>query len=194
MQPIVYRRRRNAMSRSEREWRVEDDALVTRGNSIRERRYLWKDMASIRLCAEPARDRPWRYVFELQPKHKRKILIDNAHYISAGSYQDRSATYTPFVRAAAERFATAKPGAQALIGETPKRYFFLLLLALVALGGLAFVLATVRTPLDQYGFAPLLKVAVILAMLPVFWRWVIKSMPRGVPIDAIPDRALPPTG
>jgi hypothetical protein len=29
-------------------------------------------------------------------------------------------------------------------------------------------------------------------MLPVFWRWVIKGMPRGVPIDAIPERALPP--
>ena len=98
------------MSRSEREWRVEDDALVTRGNSIRERRYLWKDMASVRLCAEPARDRPWRYVFEMQPKHKRKIVIDNAHFISTGSYQDRSLSYTPFVRACIAQFAEANPG------------------------------------------------------------------------------------
>ena len=181
------------MSRSEREWRVENDALVTRGYSTRERRYLWKDMASLRLCAEPARDRPWRYVLELQPRHKRKIVIDNAHYISSGFYQDRSATYTPFVRAVAEHFGDAMPGAQVLIGETPKRYFFLLLLALIVLGGLAFTLATVHTPLDQLSFAPLLKVAIILAMLPLFWVWVIKRMPRGVPIDAIPDRALPPS-
>lgn len=180
------------MSRSEREWRVENDALVTRGNSIRERRYLWKDMASVRLCAEPARDRPWRYVFEMQPKHKRKIVIDNAHFISAGSYQDRSSTYTPFVRASIEKFAESNPQAQALIGETPKRYFFLLLLALIAFGGLAFVMATARTPLDQFAWAPLVKFAVVLAILPVFWRWVIKAMPRGVPIDDIPERALPP--
>jgi hypothetical protein len=29
-------------------------------------------------------------------------------------------------------------------------------------------------------------------MLPIFWRWVLKSMPRGVAPDQIPDRAFPP--
>ena len=35
--------------------------------------------------------------------------------------------------------------------------------------------------------------AYLLLMLPVFWRWVIGAMPRGVALDAIPDSALPPS-
>jgi hypothetical protein len=31
-------------------------------------------------------------------------------------------------------------------------------------------------------------------MLPVFWRWVLKAMPRGVAPDEIPERALPGEG
>lgn len=190
MEPI-YRRRRGALSRSEREWRVEDGALVTRGSGG-ERRYPWKDFVSVRLFHEPAPHRPWRYVFELQPRHQRKIVIDNAHFIGRGQYEERSADYAHFVRAATHQLALKNPRARALMGETPKRYFFLLLTALIALGALAMVLATVRTPFDALPYANLVKFAIIALMLPVFWGWVIKAMPRGVPLDAIPERALPP--
>jgi hypothetical protein len=192
MQPVIYRRRRNAMSRGEREWRVEEDALVTRGSSGVERRYLWKEMVSVRLFHDPAPHRPWRYVFELQPRHKRKIVIDNAHYVEPRSFKDRSDSYTPFVRAAAMQLALVNPKARALMGETPKRYFSLLLAALIGLGALAFALVAVRTPLDALPYANLIKFAIIVLMLPMFWGWIIRAMPRGVPLDAIPERALPP--
>ena len=195
MQPVIYRRRRNAISRGEREWRVEDDALVTVSASGRERRYPWVDIVAVRLCQEPMRGRPFRYVFELQPKHSRKIEIDNAHCVGRGQFEERSDSYTPFVRAALARVAAANPKARALIGETPKRYFFLLLGALLGLGALAFMLAAVQTPIDALPspYDALVKLAIILLMLPIFWRWVLGAMPRGVPIDAIPPRALPPT-
>lgn len=189
---VTYRRRRGPMSRSEREWRVEDDALVTRGIAGREKRYRWRDFAGIRVFAHPAPGRPWRYVFELQPKHARKIVIDNAHFLGPNDYENRSAQYTPFVRAASARLAAENPRLRVLVGETGKRYFFLLIGALIALGALAFVLVAVRTPLDALPFSGLIKFGLILAMLPVFWRWVIGAIPKGVPPDAIPDRALPP--
>jgi hypothetical protein len=192
MEPVTYRRRRSAISRGEREWRVEPEALVTRGASGAERRYPWKEMVSVRLFHEPAGHRPWRYVFELQPKHRRKIVIDNAHYVERRAYKDRSDSYTPFVRAALAQLATENPKARALIGETPKRYFFLLVTALIVLGVLAFVLATVSTPIDHLAYAGLLKFGVIALMLPVFWGWVIRAMPRGVALDDVPERALPP--
>jgi hypothetical protein len=53
-------------------------------------------------------------------------------------------------------------------------------------------LVAVRTPLDALPNTSLIKFAIILLMLPVFWRWVIGAMPRGVSPDAIPERALPP--
>jgi hypothetical protein len=192
MQPVVYRSRRSAVSRSERAWRVDEDALVVCAASGRERRVVWADVVSVRLCREPARGRPWRHVFELQPRHGRKIELDNAHYAGAAGFEDRSATYAPFVRAALARVAAESPKARALIGETPTRYFLLLIGALVVLGGLAFALVAVPTPLDSLPFAALVKLGLILLMVPIFGRWVLGAMPRGVPLDAIPERALPP--
>lgn len=191
-QTAIYRRRAGRLSRGEREWRVEPDALVSRGASGRERRIPWADVVSVRVGFNAARGRPWRHLTELQPRHGAKIELDNAHFLAPGAYEDRSASYGPFVRAALARIGAANPNARALMGETPKRYFLLLLAALLGLGGLALALALAPTPLDRYAFAPLVKFALILLMLPVFWRWVLGAMPRGVRLDAIPERALPP--
>jgi hypothetical protein len=193
MQQVIYRRRRGAISRGEREWRVEEDALVSRGGSGRERRYPWKDMVGVRLCHEPARFRPWRYVVELQRRQGRKIEIDNAHYAGGATFEDRSESFRLFALAAIGHVAVANPKARALMGETPRRYFFFLLLALLGLGTFAFLLIALRTPLDDLPYAPLIKLGLVLAMLPIFWGWVIRAMPRGVPLDAIPARALPPS-
>ena len=192
MQAVVYRKRRNRVSRGEREWRIETDALVSQSAMGAVTRYRWKDIVSVRLCAKPARGKPWRYVFELQPRHQRRIVIDNAHYAGEGAFEDRSATYTPFVRAALTALAEANPKARALMGETPKRYFFLLITALLGLGALAFGLVAMRTPLDALPYASAVKLGIILLMLPLFWVIVVRAVPRGVALDAIPERALPP--
>jgi hypothetical protein len=188
----TYRRRSGVVARGEREWRVEADALVSRAASGREQRVPWREVIAVRLCSEPHRNKPWRYVFELQQRNGRKIEIDNAHFVSFGSFEERSGEYRSFVRAALARVATENPKAKALLGETPKRYFFLVLSGLVAIIAVAYLLIAVRTPLDNYGFAPLVKFALIVLMLPIFWRWIFGAMPRGVALDAIPDRALPP--
>ena len=192
MQPVVYRRRRNALSRGEREWRVEEDALVSVGVSGAEKRYPWAEIRNVRLCAAPGRFRRWRYVFELQSRRGGKLVIDNASYVGPGRYEDRSETYGAFVRASLERLRAAKPEMRALIGETPRRYFFLLLAALVVLCAVAYVLIAVPTPIDDLPYAMLIKLALVLLMLPAFWRWVLGAMPRGVALTEIPERALPP--
>ncbi len=192
MEPVVYRKRQSAISRGEGEWRVEDDALVRVGANGQERRYKWRQIVGVRLCHEPSRSKPFRYVFELQPKHERKIEIDNAHYLSPGNFEDASAEYTPFVRAAVAKLAQVNPRARALIGETPKRYFFLLIGALLGLSLLAFGLIAFPTPLDGLPYASLIKFGIIMLMLPIFWLWVIRAVPKGVALDSIPPRALPP--
>jgi len=192
MAPVTYLRRRAAISRGEREWRIEADALVTRGAAGGERRYPWRDIVNVRLYFEPARARPWRHVFELRPRNGRMIRIDNASFVRAGLFEDRSAAYTPFVRAALVRVAAENPKARALIGETQRRYFFFLLAALLGLGAVAFALIAAPTPLDALPYAALVKFGLILLMLPVFWLWVLRAMPRGVELDSIPPRAMPP--
>lgn len=193
MQPVVYCRRRDALSRGEREWRVEEDALVSVGASGAEKRYPWAEMQAVRLCAAPARSRPWRYVFELQPRRGGKLVIDNANCLGPGRYEERSDAYGAFVRAAIDRLHDAKPQMRALIGETPRRYFLLLLAALIALCAAAYALIAAPTPIDHLTYAMLIKLALVLLMLPVFWRWVLGAMPRGVALTEIPERALPPS-
>jgi hypothetical protein len=191
MADAIYRRRRSAISRGEREWRVEPDGLVSCARSGDARCVRWTDIVCVRLCAAPTRAKPWRYVFELQPRHGRRIEIDNTHYAGSGAFEDRSQAYTPFVRAALARLAGANPKARALMGETPIRYFLLLLGALIGLGALAFALIAVKTPLDALPASGLIKLALIFLMLPVFAR-VLGAAPRGVALDAVPARALPP--
>ena len=191
MLATTYRKRRGSLSRGEREWRVEDDALCTRGPTGRERRYPWVEIVSVRLYHEPRGGRPWRFVFELQPKDRRRVEIDNAHFVARGDFEDRSAAYTPFVRAALERLASTRPQMRALIGETPRRYFALLLGGLLALCALAYALVVVRTPLDALSYAPMLKLGFIGALVFVFWRWVVGALPRGFALDQVPARALP---
>lgn len=192
--PAIYRRRRSTISGGEREWRVEERALVTRSASGNEKRTPWRDIVSVRLYADPARDRPWRYVFELQPRDRRKITIDNAHALGAREYEDRSATYTPFVRAALKQLAAENPKARALMAETQKRYFFLMLIGIIAIGALALALAALPVPDAMQSWAPLAKFAVVLLLLPVFWLGILRVIPRGVPLHEIPERALPPAG
>lgn len=188
----VYRRRRNALSRGEREWRVEPDALVSVGSSGHERRYRWRDVVGVRLCRAPARDRPWRYTFDLQLKSGGKLALDNAHYVSRGVYEERSASYTPFVRAALARLHETNPKLRALSGETKKRYFFLMLGSLLVLGAAAYALIALRTPLDALPYAQAVKLGVILLMLPLFWVLMMRAVPRGAPLDAVPPHVLPP--
>ena len=82
--PIQYARRAGPLSRGERVLRIEADGLFSRSSSGSERLLPWREIVSIRLFHDPARKRPWRYVCELQPKHNRKIIIDNAHYAGEG--------------------------------------------------------------------------------------------------------------
>ncbi|MBS0386193.1 MAG: hypothetical protein JSS00_12680 [Proteobacteria bacterium] len=190
--PITYGRRRAAISRGEREWRVEADALVMRRPGGGEKRTLWKDIIGVRLYHEPLRRRPWRYAFELHTRQGGRIVIDNAHCLGGNEYEERSSTYTPFVRAALAKIAVANPKARLLIGETQKRYFFMMLLALLAIAALALALLVTPTPLDATPFAMPVKLALVLSLLPLFWIGVLRSLPRGAPLDAVPERALPP--
>lgn len=192
MQPVIYSRRRGAIPSGEREWRVEADALVTRGASGRERKLAWREVQSVRLYADPVRGRPWRYVFEIQPKHGPRVSIDNSHFIERGAFEDRSAAYTPFVRAALARIAVENPRVRVLLAETQKRYFFLMITALLTFCALALALTLLPTPLDSWAYGGLVKLAAILILLPAFAFGILRALPRGVPLDQAPDRAFPP--
>ena len=102
------------------------------------------------------------------------------------------ALWSPFVRAALKQLAVENPKARALMAETQTRYFVLMLVGILAMGALALALLALPTPETMASWAPLAKFAVVLALLPVFWAGILRVIPRGVPLDEIPPRALPP--
>jgi hypothetical protein len=191
MSQTIYKRRQNAMSRGEREWRVEDDALVSRGARGDVQRTPWRAVACVRVAHAPTRLKPWRHVFELRLRDGRKIVLDNGHFVAMSNFEDRSESYTPFVRAALEKIHQANPKARALVGESPWRYAAYLVAALVGLVAAATAIMLAPTPLDALPFAGLVKLALVLLMLPGFAYWILKAFPRGSPLDSVPERALP---
>lgn len=193
MASVVYCRRPGVVSRREEEWRADDDALVVSAGGGRERKIAWKDIIGVRLYHEALSRRPWRYAIELHTRQGARIIIDNAHCCTRRDYENRSDSYTPFVRAVLAHIGAANPKARLLLGETQKRYFFLMLAALLTMCLLAYALIGVRTPLDATPYAAAVKFGVFLVALPLLWLGVLRVMPRGLPLDQCPERALPPT-
>ena len=168
---VTYAKRENAFEKGEHVWRVEEDCLIwTRpaGDSLT---LLWKT---------------WRHVFELTTRKGATLVVDNAHFKSVGDFEDRSASFIPFVLACVDRIAVLAPDAKGRVGAGPLNYYGQLAFALGMMALLAFVLFTLPTPTTAL---IAVKLALIGAMLPVAIAWAVRSKPRKVPLR--PDSFLP---
>jgi hypothetical protein len=188
---VIYRKRQTLFSKAETEWRVDDEALVERDPSGYERRTSWRDVTSVRLAYAPTRWKAWRYVFVLYLKSGGKIEIDNAHFAGVGDFEDRSESYTPFVRAALERVRALAPEARMRAGSSVVGYILNLLFVGSMFAILAIVIFTLPTPLDYLDASSVIKGAIVVIFLPVLIRWIVKARPQGLSLDNIPRDALP---
>jgi hypothetical protein len=117
------------------------------------------------------------------------LRFSPTHYAGVADFEDRAATYAPFVRALIARVATANPVARFRSGGTLAGYWaqHLFLLAMVAL--LVFVLSEVGVaPLSESSWA---KFAVIVGFVPLMIVYSRKNWPRRFTPDAIPRDVLP---
>ncbi len=191
-QPTVharYAKRDNLFTKTPREWRIEEDALVERAPDGTERRLAWKTAARVQISFSPTRVKPWRYVFRLWPDAGERIEIDNVDFKGFADFADSSAAFTPFVHAALQRVAAARPEAEVLTGTAWLAYAAGVLFGGGSLVLLAFVIFAL--PIGA-GWPPtaLIKLVIIAFMLPTFFKWVMKSKPRTFKIGAVPDLAL----
>ncbi|RYF93065.1 MAG: hypothetical protein EON95_10210 [Caulobacteraceae bacterium] len=111
----TFSKRDNAFERGEHVWRVEDDCLIwTRpgGDSLT---LLWKDVGAVRAAFAPTRWKRWRHIFELTTRKGATLLIDNAHFKTVGDFEDRSASFVPFVLACIDRVVALAPDGLILV-------------------------------------------------------------------------------
>lgn len=189
---IQYAKRDNAIESGEHIWRIEAETLVWTRPSGETVTLLWRDVISLRVAFAATRWKPHRHLLEIRARQGLSMVIDNCHFLHVGSFEDRSATFTPFALACISKIALAAPRAVGRVGARPAVYFSQLAFALLAFTLLLVVLIALPTPL---GLLVVIKMVLILASLPLLIQWAIRSRPRraAISLDGV-GAALPAVG
>jgi hypothetical protein len=186
---IVYRKRQSLFEKAEREWRVEDDALVFRAADGREHRQPWRGATTVRMRYAPSNNLRWRYLFDIVFADGAHWQVDNMHFLGFASFENRAAGYTAFVRSALEHVRAAAPNAGIFAGGSPGCYYAQAALGVVTLVLLAMLL--VMLPIGG-SWTVLVRLGLVAAMIPLFVRWMRRNRPRVIgPHDDIPRDVLP---
>lgn len=177
---VHYSKRENAFEKGERVWTVEDEGLLWRLPTGVELGMAWAGVRQVRLTYAPTELKTWRHKLTLVGRRSGTWTIDNAHFKGIGEFEDRSASFNPFVMACVEKVAAAAPGATARLGSDPLAYWAQLGFVAAMFALLAVVVVALPTEFSGPTWA---KLGIIVAMLPVGLLFVVRSWPRRVALD-----------
>ncbi len=190
--PAIEYEKRNDLFRSEpHRWRVEDDGIHETVPGKPARLIRWEDVAEMRLQYAPTRFKTWRHVFSLRTAAGERLEIDNVHFRGAADFEDRSAGYAAFVREVLGRVASRFPKKRLSLGAAPLPYFFQVAWMAVAFYFLAMVLLVFPLPVGSAALSVTIKLGVVAFFLPTVMRWAVRSFPRQVRVDDVPESAFP---
>lgn len=153
-------------------------------------RFPYADITELRLSFDPTRFDTRRHRCDVRNSAGTGTLW-STHFAGVAEFEDRAATYTPFVRALVARIAAANPGCAFRAGTRPLAYWagqlFLLAMAIVAIWVIAMVGGSA---LSEVTWA---KVFVVLGLIPLALAYARKNRPRRfdpaeIPADVLPDR------
>ena len=174
-------------------WRLTSDALELQGGPTAGpdvvMRFPYRDIVGVRLSYAPSRVDSARYRCDLTMRSGGTIAMLSTNYAGIADFEDRAATYAPFVRTLIAKVAAANPSARFRSGKNPITYWaeHLFLLAMVAL--LIFVLSITGTmPLSDSSWA---KLFIIIGFIPLLIVYTRKNWPNRFKPDAIPSDVLP---
>ncbi len=106
-------------------WRLQPDALELQGGPTAGPdvvlRFPYRDIVGVRLSYAPSRVDHARYRCDLRMRSGQQVAILSTHYAGIADFEDRAATYGPFVRALIARVAAANPAASFRSGRKPRR-------------------------------------------------------------------------
>jgi hypothetical protein len=175
---------RNSLADKERSFTLDEDALRWTEAGGGQERLPYADVRDMRLIAYAS---PIGESFQctLRGKSGGKIKLRSAHYASLNNFEDRTATYGPFVRALAARIAAAEPDARFIAGSTGLWIVWLIV-------GVLFLGVAVLLVLSLFeGLPPagpwIAAVAVCAIAAPWMWRRV-----KGGGAQSFDPKAPPP--
>jgi hypothetical protein len=152
-------------------------------------RFPYADVAELRLSFDPTRFDTRRHRCDVTLSGGERGTLWSTHFVGVAEFEDRAATYTPFVRALIARVAAANPNCAFRAGTRPLGYWsgliFLLVMAIVAVWLLALVGGSAISDVTWT------KLFVVIAMIPLALAYARKNRPRRFLPEAIPDDVLP---
>jgi hypothetical protein len=161
---------------------------IDRGGAAR---FPYGEIAELRMLFDPTRFDAQRHRCDVMMRDGTRISLWSTHYVAVGEFEDRGASYRPFVRALVARAAAASPACRFRAGKRPLVYWAELVFLLLMAALLVFVLALVGG--SSLSDLVLVKLALVVAMVPLLLRYVRKNRPRAfdppaMPADVLPDR------
>jgi len=114
-------------------------------------------------------------------KHK----IGSHHYVSLGNFEDRSATYTPFVRELAHRVADANPRSLFIAGSFGLWLGWGIVCFLVLALAVLVVVAVLEDAPPLFGLIG--AVVLVVTAGPLAMRWAIRNLPKPFDPNSVPD-------
>lgn len=173
---VAYRKRENIFTKGETEWRIEDEALVRRAPDGSEQRIAWRDVTALRIRFYPTIAKPWLHQFRIESRNA-GMTIDNGHFAGLADFEDRSASYSPFVRAALDRIRERAPNAQVHVGSRPLAFWASM--AFVALGLALLAVVVIALPFPApLPVAAVAKLGIIVYGIVMMLRWIRRNWPR----------------
>lgn len=159
---------RNSLADKERSFTLGPDALHW-SDAEGEGRMPYAEVRDMRLIAytSPIGE---TYQCTVRATTGDKVKLRSAHYVSLNNFEDRGATYAPFVRALASRIAAAAPKAKFIEGS-PALWVVWLIVGLLCLG--VFVLLILSMFEDLPAAGPwVIAITVCAIAVPLTWRRV----------------------
>jgi hypothetical protein len=177
---------RNSLADKERSFTLGDDALHWTDAGGGKGRMAYADVRDMRLIAYSS---PIGEAFQCTLRGKGgKVKLRSAHYASLNNFENRTATYAPFVRALAGRIAAAAPDAKFIAGSTGL-WIVWLIIGVLCLGVAVLLIASLFEGLPPAG--PWIAAIVVCAIaVPWMWRRVTEGGAKSFDPKAPPPALL----
>lgn len=183
---VHYSVRRHAFE-PERRWALDDNGLSWQAED-RNGHLDFAAIAAVRLGYGATRFDFARYRCRVTGRDGASESIVSTHFDSLGNFSDRRDGYLPFVRALVTRTAAANPQCRFHAGVGPAQFWLTVFFLFAALAIVAVAALSLGIPPLWYLY---LKIAFIIALLPVALVWIKRNRPRRFDPSAIPADVLP---
>lgn len=170
----VQHRLRVSVLEKETTWTLRGHDLVIEPDGLQSSIIPLASLIRVSLHYDPSRAQTGRFRCLLDLQNGRTLAIQNEHYCSFASFEDRSGSYRDLVTRICHRTAQANPACLFITGKSPFSYWAQLIGLAVLFLLLTILLFVMWTAI---GLLTIIQLIFIALMLPIVIRWARRNRP-----------------